>query len=348
MNDLTKQDTLELEVANFGPIIEAKIDLRPLTVFVGPSNTGKSYLAILTYALHRFFSGFRGYRMFPSIEHQKLPRRTIDAIDEWAQQTFVDKKVEESFVLSPPIIDVIRSVLDAQGDQLSNEIGRCFGIDETGTLIRKGISDGGRIIFRRHVSNDAASSEHRLTLNVRGTEFGTIIPKGMSMQIDVGKWDKRMYYLRRYAVENMVAPTQRRDEDWDFSARRLIEILIDLTLPQLVGPLHRPAFYLPAGRTGVIHAHTDVTSMPLGVLKDFLRQLIAIDPPPYKRRKSRRDLGMQIEEAILGGAIRVERSETIGYPHFTYQPKGMEGFFASDEHLVYGVGTRAGGAISAL
>ncbi|MCY3791065.1 MAG: AAA family ATPase, partial [Gemmatimonadetes bacterium] len=55
MNGLTKQDTLELEVANFGPIVEAKIDLRPLTVFVGPSNTGKSYLAILIYALHRFF-----------------------------------------------------------------------------------------------------------------------------------------------------------------------------------------------------------------------------------------------------------------------------------------------------
>ena len=55
MDDLTKQDSLELEVANFGPIVEAKIDLRPLTVFVGPSNTGKSYLAILIYALHRFF-----------------------------------------------------------------------------------------------------------------------------------------------------------------------------------------------------------------------------------------------------------------------------------------------------
>ena len=41
MNDLTKQDSLELEVANFGPIVEAKIDLRPLTVFVGSSNTGK-------------------------------------------------------------------------------------------------------------------------------------------------------------------------------------------------------------------------------------------------------------------------------------------------------------------
>ena len=48
---------LEIEVTDFGPIAKAKLDLRPLTVFVGPSNTGKSYLATLIYALHRFFGG---------------------------------------------------------------------------------------------------------------------------------------------------------------------------------------------------------------------------------------------------------------------------------------------------
>ena len=48
-------NNLKLNVTNFGPIVEAEIDLRPLTVFVGPSNTGKSYLAILIYALHPAF-----------------------------------------------------------------------------------------------------------------------------------------------------------------------------------------------------------------------------------------------------------------------------------------------------
>ena len=45
--------SLELTVTNFGPIAEAKVELRPLTVFVGPSNTGKSYMAGLIYAMHR-------------------------------------------------------------------------------------------------------------------------------------------------------------------------------------------------------------------------------------------------------------------------------------------------------
>ena len=69
MEKAPRGNSLELEVSDFGPIAEAKIELRPLTVFVGPSNTGKSYLAILIYALHRFlgpeFPGLGFRRQIP-------------------------------------------------------------------------------------------------------------------------------------------------------------------------------------------------------------------------------------------------------------------------------------------
>ena len=48
---------IHIAVENFGPIEKAEIDLRPLTVFVGESNTGKTYLAALIYALQRTFEG---------------------------------------------------------------------------------------------------------------------------------------------------------------------------------------------------------------------------------------------------------------------------------------------------
>ena len=91
MSDSLAQDRIELEVNDFGPVVEARIDLRPLTVFVGPSNTGKSYLAILIYALHRHFnggdwSGGRGLlmrsRMFREGRSGKPSRETIDRIME--------------------------------------------------------------------------------------------------------------------------------------------------------------------------------------------------------------------------------------------------------------------------
>ena len=48
---------IHIAVENFGPIEKAEIDLRPLTVFVGESNTGKTYLAALIYALYHSFAG---------------------------------------------------------------------------------------------------------------------------------------------------------------------------------------------------------------------------------------------------------------------------------------------------
>ncbi len=41
-----KPPNVQIAVQNFGPVAKADIDLRPLTVFVGESNTGKTYLSV--------------------------------------------------------------------------------------------------------------------------------------------------------------------------------------------------------------------------------------------------------------------------------------------------------------
>ena len=53
----TQSLNVNISVENFGPIEKADIELRPLTIFVGESNTGKTYLATLIYALDRAFEG---------------------------------------------------------------------------------------------------------------------------------------------------------------------------------------------------------------------------------------------------------------------------------------------------
>ena len=37
-----RQGDYRIDVEHFGPIERAGVDVRPLTVFIGPSNTGKS------------------------------------------------------------------------------------------------------------------------------------------------------------------------------------------------------------------------------------------------------------------------------------------------------------------
>lgn len=64
----TQPLNVHIAVENFGPIEKAEIDLRPLTVFVGESNTGKTYLTALIYALHSSFEGSAKWRLQPQEE----------------------------------------------------------------------------------------------------------------------------------------------------------------------------------------------------------------------------------------------------------------------------------------
>jgi hypothetical protein len=44
---------LRIEIENFGPIASGSFELRPLTLFIGPNNTGKSYAATLAHSIVR-------------------------------------------------------------------------------------------------------------------------------------------------------------------------------------------------------------------------------------------------------------------------------------------------------
>ena len=111
---------LEFSVRDFGPVVEADIDLRPMTVFVGPSNTGKSYLAILIYALHGFFAG-RVTVSQPSLHTElgdygvslfnrsmsddpTISGADIDALLDWIDETLVVPRSEDAPAGSSPVM----------------------------------------------------------------------------------------------------------------------------------------------------------------------------------------------------------------------------------------------------
>ncbi len=122
----------------------------------------------------------------------------------------------------------------------------------------------------------------------------------------------------------------------------MISDLVDAVFPYIFGPLSAPAHYLPADRTGVMHAHRVVVNalierattagihptspMPMlsGVLADFLEQLIELsDLPPHKHGEN---LAARLERTILDGSVFREggRNSEISYPSFFYQPNGWK------------------------
>ncbi|HEY8378837.1 MAG TPA: AAA family ATPase, partial [Nannocystis sp.] len=64
-----------LHVEDFGRIAAADVDLRRLTLFVGPNNSGKSYLASLLWGLVALQFDL------PTVAGPEL-----DAVDEWLAQ----------------------------------------------------------------------------------------------------------------------------------------------------------------------------------------------------------------------------------------------------------------------
>ena len=354
MSNNSTHNNLELEVSDFGPIVEAKLDLRPLTVFVGPSNTGKSYLAILIYSLQRYFSDLafpygrrRTYRTLwgpwgPDVKllSEKIKRSLVEMAERRIATGDISPE-RDSLVIPAPVLDFIRSGLDEQGSKIRDEIGRSFGsTNKIGPLIRRGSRKGTRVVFRRRSPKDLAPVEQRLALSPNRAEFRTTISTENQILVDLKKNRGVTELLDRMAL---MLTDNRSDKDRRFEGflvPQLVDSLARSTLSNLVGPLQLPAFYLPADRTGVMHAHSAVvsavlgsasmaglrptarTAMLSGVLSDFLQQLIELDSPRYRRPRRGRDFGKQIENTMLGGSINVEKSKLIDYPHFTYRPEG--------------------------
>ena len=346
---MKSEDTpLKLEVSNFGPIVQANLDLRPLTVFVGPSNTGKSYLAILIYALHKHFgiSDWMLREYFSSDKKHDLSSENIHDLAEIAKRVSAKGKrpgAADTFFLPVPIIEIIGSSFDNRSHYVSNEIRRCFGLEKTANLIRNGIRSSAHITIHQHVSQ-SAYIKHRLTIKARSDDFKTVIPE--DVKIEINRKDNkdnayRMRYLRHLALVTLLR--NKDDEQLNLlHTCQFLDGLVDHVCPQLVGSLALPAFYLPADRTGVMHAHSVVVSslidratmsgirpaarLPMlsGVLADFLEQLIELEPRRSSHRRFSNDHAAQIENAMLGGSVAIEKAETSGYPRFTYQPAGWD------------------------
>ncbi len=372
MNDPSSKDTLELEVTNFGPIAKANIELRPLTVFVGPSNTGKSYLAILIYALHKFFSGgqqISDWNWFTSdIQpnwRNKVSRENLNDLAEWADKILAQDETtltdEESLMLPEPFADLIRSAFagfNYLGNHIGHEINRCFGISETEALIREKSRGGSLIVLRNHIPDDPRPFVHKFRIGVSDTTLSTTIPEKIPMRLYLQNPRSSstrigMTLLKTFVLLDKIStglPKTVATLKDDKSLEYIVKDLAGLAIRHVVGSLHSPAFYLPADRTGVMHAHNVVVkaliesatmvglspsaSTPAlsGVLGDFLKHLIEISTPPpesspssqQRQPQNRRfNPGNQIEENILSGLVRANKSES-GYPLFTYRPQGWK------------------------
>lgn len=365
VSEAGEQRTIGLKATNFGPIVEADIELRPLTVFVGPSNTGKSYLAILIYALHSLFAGYLDRRSWTFVlgshdrdeSHAPFDRGvTVEMAEQmlnWLKTLHEETDSDFNHSVHPLPVDVAELVREAMhsrydiGSTLRTSLARCFGVGaDVGQLIRAGSRGGSQIVIGgQQVDNRSASPsiEHEFSMPKspqRPSEFKTSVPHGADVALPTGNATQAFMFASRM----MRQPDESTEHEaaarasW---ANSLITSLSDLATAHSAGPLNRPAYYLPADRTGVMHAHrtivravidrasstglVDAPNVPTlsGVMGDFLRELIGIGDDEHPTFEDGDALASALERDVLGGTVAVERTEA-NYPTFVYRPTNLD------------------------
>ena len=329
----THSDThTEIEVTDFGPIERGKVTLRPLTVFVGPSNTGKSYLATLIYALHRHFSAGR----FDEAGKPLLISERIHIAfgdDDDLGSTLTPQKVAPFEVavrtssarsaqgyidifLSDSMTRILRTEFEGDVWDIGQELTRSFGVERVAKLIRHGRRNPANIVLRRPPCDNRQSIEHNIGLRPGKFPKG---PKPFDSRVEPGNIN--------YSVEGMAgAPMQvdgktqtawrallrpyKNEQDSLEAYRDAVDMAYESALPGVAAPFHVRAHYLPAGRAGVMHTHRVVVDALLS------RAASADIVPKTRRKRTLAGVWADFLNQLLsiGGAQRRERGQNCHDP----------------------------------
>ena len=313
--DTQQHPKVEIAVKNFGPIAEASIDLRPLTVFVGPSNTGKTYFATLVYALHGISGGFTPlplvsalhqlrsrYFLSVSAEEKKVIKELLDATTELLKEMITSRSSFKFSDLPQTLRDHLQSNL-TDPEVIGTELNRCFDFKSVSDLIWFMDSNDCEMKVSLKISD---KSQKWWDFNMMVTEAARKVEGSINANLVLTR------------EEDPLWNSTPNDEFADYA------------------PNSRKRYYLPASRSGIIQSHRVMASSLMdravgsndseiptlsSVIVDFMKQL-----PLYEESESNDTIlaiADAIESEVLAGKV-IARPLLSGYPEFFYQPHGAK------------------------
>ena len=328
IRDMQQHPNVEISVRNFGPIAEANIDLRPLTVFIGPSNTGKTYFSTQIYALHSIFNGFSesgflspfGPTSFMEVMTGNNPERGIlldpAVLEEEIQELTKLLKASGGPIklsdlttrMQNQLQDIIKESKVFR-EPLQEGLKNCFDLNSILTLIRLTEKQHNEMTISLKVSE---GNQEYWKINLTASESGIAVDGSIN--------------------ENMpLLP-----EGWSLSIKGQ-RVFFNHPWPN---SLKRNRYYLPAARSGIMQSHRvimsslvkrttrvglerfpEVPTLP-GVIAEFMQQIILYeeDRVPNDEIQHIADV---LETDVLAGQIHVKPSPS-GYPDFRYRPRGTK------------------------
>ena len=331
---------LILDVENFGPIAEAKnIEFKPMTVFVGPSNTGKTYLAMLLHATLRA-------RSFPGGEipiFYDLWDRENDLTDDdryWGLAnelaTLMTSSIEDPEVSGSRVsIHIPLSHFDNETREFLTEITRRYltNFSRVASQTVADYFDAERIF---ELANAKLGIERPLNLTLRDNAD--------RLHMSLSSND-----LRRFTINDSIDldfPAGIKRESPDDAYVRIMESgIVEFEIEFLVeSALHHlsTSHYFRAGRTGLFDAYRELAANLMQRAADrsrrrrpdrqqavslstseFLQNLVVLRSNSSPRFQSTRiaNIARTLEDEVLGGTINIK--ETAGITHFEFETDGV-------------------------
>lgn len=268
---------------------------------------------MLIYALHRSISGGSSHQFFRLDGYRSILRdcsKTISAQDisnlnNWMRKKFAKDAANQATqedAIPEFIASIIRPILNESNRQkeiFCREINRCFGVENPGVLTRTN-NDNSRVSIRKYLDPipNNGSNQFGYILQLSFDEKITIEPTMTpGFPIQTSFHPNELDIMRdELNIFNKKLLQDSSQTDLQVILNSLITRIATGVVPNILDPLHRPAHYFPADRTGIMHANRLVVSSLLeratldesgllspsnmlrGVLVDFLEELIRIDP----------------------------------------------------------------------
>ena len=246
-----------LHVRNLGPIQKGTVHLHPLTILVGKNNTGKTYMAQAIYAAYKALELANGL---------VKPSMTID--EGYELQDRLQAGPEDGLdILHGPLRDKaqlwMRSRMDRAGRLLKNRLEVYFDLGDLAELTRW---QGKQPLDVSVMAEVAGASPTRL-FGLRAVEGGPIalppVTGSLRPSPGVPSADYLIHQLSRWLSES------ENERGMGRVSNLLATFLSEGYLLPSIGLAGR-AYYLPAGRSGLLEAWTDVVRLRLQQDRDRL------------------------------------------------------------------------------
>ena len=350
---------LKVSAKDFGPIIEGTVELKPLTVFVGPSNSGKSYFATLIYALLQATSGdyvsqYSRYSwpfnvdfepgqamLIPGLDIE-IGEEVREAVKGWIEGINVGNpdSVEFRFqfdslplAVQSLVNEIVKNSLSSSIERFNRELQRCHG--EIAELRRR--SNSATLI-----QVDLEKSLPLLGLSAsESSDPGQI--SLLRQDFDISQTVVNLYWFEIQQLQSALTPRRiprRRNLSRIQNSAYLdfYATLVSSAMHQLFQGFPGNSYYLPAARSGIAQGHKAISSIlvrqspfaglrPLeiptlsGIITDFISHILTMERG--FRENTELPLSKEVnflEHDVVHGKIDIEAGRQFTYPEIYYQP----------------------------